>query len=773
MTLVLPDTVLRRGVSWFQDSKRRRRLFSTLGLGLAIAAPICAIVTYLLASGYGPQGGNGLALRIMFVVDFCLAIALIGVIAWRIAALVIAKRSRSAGSRLHLRMVRMFTMIAVAPALLLGLFAAITVTFTLESWLNDKVGGVVRNSVQIAESYVNERHQTIRLDASVVAGEIARVSPYGTPTRTDLANALAAASQARRLVEIYVINSSGEIVARGPNSYLFLYKAPDSRHLENVRSGEVYVYEDQQNDAIRALMPLSGVFDAYLYLVRPVDGEAARVLSETRALASQYARLEAQRGDIQLLFATLYIGFAILILSAAIWLGIWLADRLARPIGRLAGAADRVAKGDLNARVHEEPGDDEIATLSRAFNRMTSQVQRQRDTLLTVNDELDQRRRFTEAVISGVTAGVVGFDADRRVDLMNDAAARILESDAAVQNLEDIERAVPGVYDLVETSRVSPAALTEGRVIIASEAGDREYLVRVACQRSADGVEGYVMTLDDMTALVSAQRLAAWGDVARRVAHEIRNPLTPIQLSAERLKRKFSKQVDENRPAFEQCVDTIVRQVEQIRRMVEEFSNFARMPKPEFAEHRLLPVLSDSVQLQAAAYPQIRFVYEPEDVPLLVRCDDGLLSQAFTNLLRNAAQSVAIRYENEAQQGGGNGDAGLIETSIDMSEEGLTITILDNGVGLPLKERDRLTEPYVTTRKGGTGLGLAIVRRIIEDHGGTLTLSDRSEENPGTTGARVRIELPESALVRDLHETQDDLVAELKRAEPVTLLQTV
>jgi len=752
MSLTVPDHPVRQGRAWLGSTLQRRRIVSALGLGLAVAAPVCAILTYYLATSGDTIDTSGTGLRVMLVLDFCLALALLAVIGWRIATLVLARRAQSAGSRLHLRMVRMFTIIAVAPALLLGMFAAISVTVTLESWLNDRVGGVVRNSVRIAESYVKERHQTIRLDASVLAAEIARVSPFGTPRPQELAEVLAAVSARRRLTEVYIIDSTGKIVARGPNSYLFLYQAPDERHLKQTNPGEIYVFEDQRADAIRALAPVDGLFDAYLYLARPVDGEAARVLTETRLLAREYERLEAQRGDMQILFAVLYIGFAVIVVSMAIWLGIWVADRLARPIGRLAGAADRVARGDLNARVHEETGDDEIATLSRAFNRMTGQVQLQRDALLDVNDELEHRRRFTEAVLSGVTAGVVGLDATGGVDLMNAAATHIIGETADAGNVSAFEAHLPGIGDLVRRAGVSPLGVSEGRVLCTTEDREREYLVRVACQRGDEGIEGYVLTLDDMTALVSAQRLAAWGDVAQRVAHEIRNPLTPIQLSAERLRRKFGTQIEENRPVFDQCVDTIVRQVGQIRRMVEEFSNFARMPKPEFTDTPLDPLFGEILALHSAEYPEIEFEQVPADSGIVLKCDRGLMSQAFTNLVRNAAQSTRAHVAETP-------DAPPGRIVIRAAAEGgiLAIDVTDNGPGFPRREREKLTEPYVTTRKGGTGLGLAIVRRIIEDHNGTVVLKD-AEGDDG--GALVRIRLPSGAIVQHTADTSTTVVSE-------------
>jgi two-component system nitrogen regulation sensor histidine kinase NtrY len=740
MTLARSDIIGRFGPKWLYDIGRRRRILTIFALCLAVAAPVCAILTYGLMTDAGPFADNGAALRAMLIIDFCLALALIGVIAWRVAMLVLARRARSVGSRIHLRMVRLFTIIAVAPALLLGLFAAVTVTFSLEGWLNKRVAGVVQNSVTIAESYVRERHQAIRLDASTISSEIVRATPLGVPDQATLSRVLARVSQERRLVEVYILNSSGEIIARGPNSYLFLFTPPTEREFAATRPGEVYVFEDRSGGAVRALQPLPGVFDSFLYLVRPVDGEALRVLAETRSMVSQYQQLENQRGDMQLIFALLYIGFAVLILSAAIWFGIWFADRLARPIGRLAEAADRVAKGDLDARVNEEAGDDEIAVLSRAFNRMTEQVQRQRGSLLDANVQLDQRRRFTEAVLSGVTAGVVRLDKSGVVTLANGFAEDLLNTQTGALDGTILEQAYPAFAPIIKNAADSPDHIGEGRAVVAHQDGESEFLVRVACQVSHNEIEGYVVTLDDMTDLVSAQRLAAWGDVARRVAHEIRNPLTPIQLSAERLHRKFGRQIETDRPVFDQCTGTIVRQVEQIRRMVEEFSNFARMPSPDFADEYIAALIKEAAMLQIAGAPHITFDLSALDQNLVVRCDRGLISQALTNVLKNAVEAITARIEMQVEQGE-EPAKGRIAVSVVQDRDLARISITDNGIGLPKKERKTVVEPYVTTKSRGTGLGLSIVKRMVEEHGGTLTLSDAAHSDNFQTGTCIELTL--------------------------------
>jgi len=746
MTLARSDIIGKFGPKWLYDTGRRRRLISVFALCLAVAAPLCAIITYGLMTDEGPFADNGAALRTMLIIDFCLALALIGVIAWRLAMLVLARRARSAGSRLHLRMVRLFTIIAVAPALLLGLFAAVTVTFSLEGWLNKRVAGVVQNSVTIAESYVRERHQAIRLDASAIATEVVRATPLGIPDQATLARVLARVSQERRLVEVYILNSSGEIIARGPNSYLFLFTPPTQREFEATRPGEVYVFEDRSGGAVRALQPLPGVFDSFLYLVRPVDGEALRVLADTRSMVSQYQQLESRRSDMQVIFALLYIGFAILVLSAAIWFGIWFADRLARPIGRLASAADRVANGDLDARVNEEKGDDEIAVLSRAFNHMTEQVQRQRGSLLDANVQLDQRRRFTEAVLSGVTAGVVRLDRSGIVNLANEFAENLLDAASGALDGTVLQEAYPAFAPIIRKAAESPDHIGEGHAVVAHSDGESEFLVRVACQVSSGEVEGYVVTLDDMTDLVYAQRLAAWGDVARRVAHEIRNPLTPIQLSAERLHRKFGKQIETDRPVFDQCTETIVRQVEQIRRMVAEFSDFARMPTPDFAEEKISALVREAVMLQIASNPEIRFDLSKMEPSLRVNCDRGLISQALTNLLLNAVEAIGARIDKQKHEGQ-QPDRGEISISVSQVGKLAKISVTDNGIGLPVKERKTVVEPYVTTKSSGTGLGLAIVKRMVEEHGGTLSLKDATPVGSANTGTCIELTL--SGVIED------------------------
>jgi two-component system nitrogen regulation sensor histidine kinase NtrY len=445
---------------------------------------------------------------------------------------------------------------------------------------------------------------------------------------------------------------------------------------------------------------------------------------------SEYKRLDRDRSRIQLLFATIYGVVALLTLLGAISLGLWAANRIGRPIGKLIGAAEEVSQGNLSTRVLVEREDDEIGLLGSTFNRMTSQLEAQRTELVEANRQIDARRRFTEAVLAGVSAGVVSLDAEGRVTIVNRAAARLLNATPEEMEGQHYAEAVPELARLIRRAIQEPVGRASGEVIVKRAGNVRTLSVQVG---SEAGEAGYIATFDDITDLVSAQRTAAWADVARRIAHEIKNPLTPIQLSAERLKRKYMKEVATDPEIFQQCTDTIIRQVGDIGRMVDEFSSFARMPAPQLRREIAQELLQQSVFLQRVAHPAITFTVRAPEAPVYLECDGRLVAQALTNVLKNAAEAI------EARQAKGDDIPGTITAILETVGDNLLLRISDNGIGLPQEHRHRLTEPYVTTRAKGTGLGLAIVRKIFEDHGGEISLSDVSGEEQG---AEVQLKLP-------------------------------
>lgn len=707
---------------------------------LAVAlGPVLAIATaWALSDGARITGSNGL-LRLILLVDLCYVLALGALIAWRIGTLVVERRRRPVGTRLHLKLAAVFAAVGLVPTIIVAIFAALTLGFGLESLFTERIGSVVRNSLATAEAYEREHLANIRQDAVNMSGDLNRAARQGI-TAEQLNDLVSKQALIRELPRAYVFNLDREIVARGEFSYLFHFVPPTDEQLAAARGGEVVLVEDPARDEIRALVFLADFFDSFLYISRAVQGDVLRLLDETRDTVQFYERIERERGDILLDYAVIYLGFALLVILSSILMGLRFAERLARPVGRLAEAAERVGGGDMDVRVPEARGDDEIAMLGRVFNRMTGQLKGQRDALVSARDETERRRQFIEAVLSGVTAGVIGLDGEGRVELMNEAAAEMLALDQSGSLGAPLARIAPGMEALYVSARAGPGAVARSEVRQVVRGEEREFLARVAPKSPEDPSEGFVLTFDDMTALASAQRMAAWGDVARRIAHEIKNPLTPIQLSADRLRRKFRGKLGPDGDSFEQYLDVITRQAGDIRRMVDEFSKFARMPEPALDRHDLAALVHETALLQMQAHGQIEYALSLPGRPVEAAIDRGLMGQVLTNLLQNAAESLDARAERD-------GDAappGRIAVTLEEGARSLRLTIEDNGIGLPREGRERLTDPYVTTRAKGTGLGLAIVKKIVEQHGGKLVLGDAGGAD-GLDGARVSVRLPRQA----------------------------
>jgi two-component system nitrogen regulation sensor histidine kinase NtrY len=731
----------------------RARISFSLAVALVLAAPVFALVTAITLD----RAKEGLVgrevLRAVLLADLVYILTLVALILWTIGKAVAARRRRSAGSRLHLRLSGLFTMVALVPTVLVAVFATLTVNFGMEAWFSDQVRSVVRNSLETAEAYAREHRGVIRGDALAMANDLNRAGLEGVDPGA-LGELVRTQALLRELPEAYVLSGGGEILARGEFSYLFTLEKPSPEQFAAARRGDVVVIEDEANNELRALVHLSGFVDSFLYVTRRIEGEVLLLLDETRETVALYERLEEERDNVLFDFAMIYLGFAALVILAAVWLGLWFAEQLSRPIGRLAGAAERVGEGDLDVRVKEERGEDEIATMSRAFNRMTRQLKRQREALLAVRDETESRRRFIETVLSGVSAGVVGLDAQGRVELANAPALAMLGLDGAALEGRAIAEAAPALAPLLQRADRAPGLAAQDQIRTERAGRARDLLARLTPKGEGAGA---VLTIDDLTDLVSAQRMAAWGDVARRIAHEIKNPLTPIQLSADRLRRKFSKLPDEERLALEQYADVISRQAADIRRMVDEFSKFARMPTPETRPEDLADIVRGVALLQREGGEGLKVTVEaPETLP--ARVDRGLIGQALTNLMKNAGEAVQARLAADP-----GGPAGEVRVSLSAEGGRARIVVADNGVGLPAGDRARLTEPYVTTRAKGTGLGLAIVKKIAEQHGGRLTLEDAAPFAPGAAaGARAAIEFPLTA--PQSAEREAPTTAETRRA---------
>ena len=724
----------------FRRLRRQRRVQNAATWGLVGLGPVLALSTYLILGPFG-QGASSNGLRVILMTDLVYVLAIAALVLHRVARMVASRRAQSAGSRLHLRLTGAFAALALVPAVTVAVFAGLTVNIGMEGWFSDRVRQVVGNSLSAAQAYEAEHIEGLEIDARALA-EFLDANRRATffMNEGDIRVVLASGqSQIQRgLKRAYVIDGTGEIRARGERSYLFYFEPPAQGDLQKARSEGFAVIRDLENSELRALVRLDAFVDRFLYVSRDVDGDIFTLLDETRESAQLYRQLESERGRVLFEFGLIYVGFAVILILAAIWMGMWFAERLSRPVGRLTGAAQRVGAGDLDVQVPEEDGDDEIAMLGRYFNQMTRQLKAQRETLLDNTRQIERRRRMFDSVLYSVTSGVVGLDADGRVSFVNRSAERLLDWSDDRQAMA-LSVAVPEFGAMFDALKQRGNEVSQEEIKVTRAGRLENLLVRMSTRRREDGsLEGYVVAFDDVTNLVTAQRMAAWGDVARRIAHEIKNPLTPIQLSAERIRRKFSSRLGEDSETLDQMTDVIVRQTNDLRRIVDEFSRFARMPEPERKTIDLIELLNAAVLLQETGQPQVCFVREICAGPIQADLDGTMISQALTNLIKNAGEAI----ETLMEKGVPEGFRPAIRVSCEVDRSDAVIRIADNGVGLP-EDRARLFEPYVTTRDKGTGLGLPIVKKIIEEHGGTLDLVDAPEfDSNGHKGAMAQIRLP-------------------------------
>lgn len=716
--------------------RRQRQVRNAATLFLAVLGPVLAAATYMVMGPLSARTAST-GLRLVFLADLIYILLLIGLVAARMAAILTARRT-AAGSRLHMRLVGAFTALALVPTVLVALFAGLTVNIGLEGWFSDRVQQVVRTSLAAAEAYQDEHRRDLSEDAGLLARVLNDAAGNAPVIDDGVIRSVLTEGQAliqRGLREAYVIDATGAIRARGDRSYRFWYEQPTEAQFQSADRDGTVLIEDWQNNEFRALVHLAGLSGRYLYVTRDVDGSLLGLLDDTRATVGEYQQLERTRSQVLFEFSLLYLAFALLLVVAAIWLGLWFAERLARPIGRLAAASEQVGQGNLDVQVPEPDTRDEIQTLGQSFNRMTRQLKQQRAELDANYRATEDQRRLFDSVLTSVTAGVVGLDEDAQIDFVNRSATRLLGIDPDRDHDRPLAEAVPEFAPLFDRLGSSVADSVQDEVRLNREGRIESLLVRIARRLAEDGsLAGYVIAFDDVTELVSAQRMAAWGDVARRVAHEIKNPLTPIQLSAERIRRKFGKlaATPEDRDALEQYTEVIIRQTGDLRRIVDEFSRFARMPEPDRKETDLARLLRDTVVLQHDAVEGGIAADIPVD-PVIVDCDAGMMGQVFTNLLKNAGEAVRDRAPGDWTP--------AVTVEMQARPDAVTIRFADNGIGLP-EDRGRLFEPYVTLKPGGTGLGLPIVKKIIEEHGGTLTLTDAVPDATGHRGALAEIRIP-------------------------------
>ena len=713
-------TLRQRFAAW----SRRRDLPRLLAIALAGAAVTSGAMTYVTMSGTAPFPPDPQIILILLNVDLVLLLSLGALVASQLVKLWGERRRGEAGARLHIRMAALFSLVALTPTIVVAVFSALFLHFGMQSWFSEKVSSALNRSLVVAETYVHEQTDSIRISSLAAAMQLNGQAVHLARQPQLIPRLLNETAAALSLTEAVVLHRNGDLVASNDlGSAAEIEPMPE--WAMNAASEGRLVLLPGEGDRARALIKLGGFVDAYLYVARSLQPEVVDHTRQIQAVMRDYKRLEEERYGIQITFVMIFILVALLVLLSSVWLGLNFANRIAHPIGGLIAAADRVRTGELTARVAEPPHDDEIGSLSRAFNRMTGQIHSQQQALQDANLQLDERRRFTEAVLAGVSAGVIGLDADGRITLPNPSALALLDASQDDLSGRALEDAIPEMAELLVQARAQP--LAEDHVELVRGERRRTLHVRIVTERDGPRIDGFVVTFDDITDLVSAQRRAAWADVAQRIAHEIKNPLTPIQLSAQRLKRKYLSEITTQPDVFEDCTDIIVRQVGDIRQMIDAFSSFARMPAPVIERAELTDIVERAVALHRLASPEIAFEIERPDDEVHLDCDARQIGRALTNVLKNAIEAIESRAPDATV-------AGRIVIRVREVDGHWRVEVEDNGPGLPTELRDRLTEPYVTNRADGTGLGLAIVRRIIEDHGGRLIL-----ENGAEGGARVTL----------------------------------
>ena len=731
---------MRFSLTRFLNTKTFDRVRASSTIYLVFLGPFLAFATYIILGPFDLRAQSRL-LQLVLLADLVYVITIVAFVILRILRIISQRRQKSAGSQLHLRLTGFFTVMALLPTIGVAVFATFTVNMGLEAWFSDRVQSVISASRSAAEAYEAEQREALIEDITDLANELGflRKGRNGTDL-SELRSHLAKLQQEmqRGMKEAFVIDDKGKIKLRGFRNYAFDYDEPETV-LFDTSLKQVQIIDDWKNNEMRALIYIDGFPGHYLYVTRLVDGNLLNLLDDTQETASLYQQLESDKGKVLFNFALVYLAFAILMIVSAVLLGLWFAERLSRPIGRLTGAAQKIAKGELNVRVREESGDDEIAQLSRLFNRMTSQLKLQRDELLQNTAQIDERRRLFDSVLASVTSGVIGLNPNGKISFINRSAISLLNYTDKMTENSTLDILAPEFLSMYETLVLGNLKSLQQEIKILRLGKLENLLVRMAPMKDeTDRIDGFVIAFDDITELVSAQRAAAWGDVAQRIAHEIKNPLTPIRLSAERIRRKFMPLLDKDSDTLSSMTEVIVRQTNDLSRIVDEFSRFARMPEPDKKSEDIIQIINSAISLQETGLPEISFKKNIVGGPIMFELDATMISQALINLLKNAGESIESRMKKHVS----SKVFGQIEIIAERQDSFFKVSIVDNGLGLP-EDRARLFEPYVTTRENGTGLGLAIVKKIIEEHGGTFRLEDAPQyKNSRIVGAAAIIELP-------------------------------
>ena len=711
---------------------RGRSLWRLVAPFAVAVALLSALLTFVVLTGLTRIQPTREVVISFMLINAGVILLLVGIIVREVWTVVQARRRGRAAAKLHVQIVGLFSVIAVLPAVLVAIVANVTIDRGFDRLFSGPTREVIQNSLIVARAYLYEHAELIRGDILGMANDISHARPLYDQDRRTFRELLTASAASRNLPGAMLIDKDRNILETAQTGIQQAFTTPAPEFLSNVKENEPEISVFPEGNYVAAVIRLRAFNDTFLYVARLLDPHVVAQVNETQASVAEYAELESRRLGMQVSLALMFAVIGLTILMASVLIGLNFANRLVTPIRRLMSAANIVSTGDLHVQVPVHKSEGDLAQLGQTFNKMTQELRTQRDELVSASDLIDSRRRFIEAVLSSASAGIIGVDASGSVGILNRSAEKLIghaESETLGHPLSDV---LPELDDIMKTAREGTQRLVQGQITINREGHERNLSVRVSAEQTSHSRDSYIITLDDITELVSAQRTSAWADVARRIAHEIKNPLTPIQLSAERLRRKFGKVITEDKAVFEQCTDTIVRQVDDIRRMVDEFSRFARMPKPVIEGEDVADTVRQAVFLMRVGHPDIHIEADIKEEPMRAQFDRRLISQALTNIIKNATEAIEAVPSQELGKG-------RIEVIAARDNSDIVIDVIDNGIGLPKVSRARLLEPYVTTREKGTGLGLAIVGRVLEDHGGRIELNDAADVRPGQRGAWMRL----------------------------------
>ncbi len=700
-----------------------------------VAALLSALTTFLVLANLTFVSATYNVVVTLLAVNFVTVLLLLAIIGREVWHIVQARRRGSAGARLHVLIAALFSVIAVVPAVLVAVVASVNLDRGFDRLFLLRTRAVMENSVIVSEAYLKQHELSIQAETNFMASDVAQAKSLFDQDIDRFRQGFTTQALLRGMPVAMMLRSDQSVILKADirlPPQVQEPPLPPADRLAQIGDGEAVAGWLGDTNYVGALIKLKGYDDAYLFVARYTDPSVLAQIRQTDDNVQEYSNLEARRIGVQLAFALMYTVIALTVLLSAVWIGFAFANRLVAPIRRLISAASLVSTGNLHVQVPVRRSEGDLAQLGSTFNKMTQELRTQRNDIVRARDLVDSRRRFTEAVLASASAGVIGVDGKGHVSILNRSAEKLIGSSEAQALGHPLEEIVPEIRDLIEPARLSGHRLVQGQTTIHRNGRDRTVSVRVTSEQSSNPDHGYVVTLDDITELVTAQRTAAWADIARRIAHEIKNPLTPIQLSAERLRRKYGNLISEDRGVFAQCTDTIVRQVDDIRRMVDEFSRFARMPKPVMMVDDVTDTVRQVAFLQRVGNADIDIEVEVAEDPMPARFDRRLISQGLTNIIKNAGEAVAAVPPDQLGRG-------RILVSAARADSEIVIDVIDNGIGLPKENRSRLLEPYVTTREKGTGLGLAIVGKILEEHGGRIELRDAAEKFPGQRGAWMRL----------------------------------